>query len=98
MLPSDSDIRARAAAVAEQGQAGIEAGRSVEWLEELVVSAMLEVARRERERCATIAEERAALWEGTAQGMAAMSSPALPEARARMNEALAIADALRVAV
>lgn len=97
MLPSDSDIRARAASVAEQGHAGVQAGRSMEWLEELLVGAMLEVARRERERCATIAEERAQLWEGTATGMAAMSSPALPDARARMNEALAIADALRAA-
>jgi hypothetical protein len=95
MLPTDSDIRARAAALAEQGHAGIEAGRAVEWLEQMLVSAMLEVARRERERCATIAEERAQLWEGTAKGMASMSSPALPEARARMNEALALADALR---
>jgi pyruvate-formate lyase len=40
------------------------------------------VASRERERCAAVANRRAEMWE----------------TRARLNEALALADALRVSI
>ena len=97
MLQSYAEIRARAAALAEEIAAGVRQGRSLEWLEEVVGTALLDVARGERERCAAVADQRAQLWESSARRMASGRWPAeaLVEARERRNEALVIADALR---
>jgi len=98
MLQSDSEIRARAAALAEAVAAGVHQGRPLEWVEEVLGTALLDVARRERERCAALADRRARLWEASARRMSSGTWPAaaLVEARERRNEALALADALRV--
>ena len=97
MLQSDPEIRARAAALAEEVAAGVRQGRSLEWLEEVLGTALLDVARGERERCAAVADHRARLWEASARRMSAGPWPAdaLVEARERRKEALVIADALR---
>ena len=95
MVDQNAEIVARAAALAEELAAGVVEGRAVEWVEQLLVTALIEVARRERERCAAIAEHRAAIWEASARGMAmAAHGEALAEARARRKEALVVADAL----
>ena len=97
MLQSDPQIRACAAALAEEITAGVQQGRTAEWVEEVLGSALLEIARHERERCASIAERRAELWETTARRMASGPWPAAArtEARERHKEAQVIADALR---
>jgi hypothetical protein len=99
-FPSDDDIRIRAAELAEEVASGIRGGRAAEWLEEVLGSALLEVARRERERCAAVADHRVEMWEASARRMSTGAWPpsALAEARARLNEARALADALRVSV
>jgi len=96
MLQSDSQIRARAAALAEEITAGVQHGRAAEWVEEVLGSALLAVAREERERCARIAEQRAELWEATARRMSSGPWPAAArtEARERHKEARVITDAL----
>jgi hypothetical protein len=68
--------------------------------QEVLGSTLLDVARRERERCAAVAEERAAMWQASAGRMASGIWPAaaIAEARARLNEALALADALQVSI
>jgi hypothetical protein len=100
MVQSDDQIRARAAALAEEITAALDQGRVGEWLEEALGSAFLEVARQERERCATVAEERVRMWEGSVRRLSSGTWPAvaLAEARARLNEALALADAVRVSL
>jgi hypothetical protein len=97
MLQSDQEIRERAAALAEEVVAATRAGRPTEWVEEVLGSALLEVARRERERCAAVADHRADLWESSARRMAGTSWPAAArtEAQERRKEAVFIADALR---
>ena len=97
MLQSDPEIRARAAALAEEVAAGVRQGRSLEWLEEVLGTALLDVARGERERCAAVADHRARLWEASARRMSTGPWPAdaRVEARERRKEALVIADALR---
>lgn len=97
MLQSESDIRVRAAALAEEISAGVQKGRAVEWLEGVVGVALLDVARSERERCALLADRRAALWEASARRMssATWASEGLVEARERRKEALVLADAIR---
>ena len=97
MLQSDSDIRTRAASLAEEVAAGVHHGRPLEWVEEVLGTALLEVARAERERCAAVADRRAALWEATARRMSSGPWPteARMEARERRKEALVLADALR---
>jgi hypothetical protein len=100
MSQSDDEIRSRAAVLAEEVAAGIQQGRAAEWLEEVLGSALLEVARRERERCAAVADQRVEAWESSVKGMGSRTwAPnAVAEARARLNEARALADALRVSI
>jgi hypothetical protein len=97
---SDDQIRRWAAALAEEVASGVQQGRAIEWLEEVLGSALLDVARRERERCAAVADQRIELWESSAKRFASgtWSPSAIAEARARLNEARALADALRVSV
>jgi len=97
MAQPEMEARARAAAVADELAAGLGEGRAVEWVEQVIGSALLAAIREERERCASIAERRIDLW---AASQARMSSPDWPngaaaEARARRNEAQVIADAIR---
>jgi hypothetical protein len=100
MVQSDDEIRRRAAALADEIAGGLRQGRVVEWLEEVLGSALLDVARRERERCAAMADERVGMWQGSVRRLSSGAWPtaAMVEARARLNEALAIADALRVSL
>jgi hypothetical protein len=100
MAQSDDEVRRRAAELAEEVASGIRRGRVAEWLEEVLGSALLEVARRERERCAAVAEERVTMWQASVSRMRTGTWPgdAAAEARARLNEARALADALRVSV
>lgn len=97
MLQSESDIRTRAAALADEVSAGMRDGRALEWVEEVLGAALLDVARTERERCAAVADRRAALWEASGRRMSSASWPTegLIEARERRKEALVIADAIR---
>jgi hypothetical protein len=98
MPQSDDQIRAWAAALAEEIASSLKQGRVVEWLEEVLGGALLDVARRERERCAAVVDQRVEMWEASTRRMAGGTWPAaaIAEARARRNEALAVADALRV--
>jgi biotin synthase-related radical SAM superfamily protein len=100
MVQSDDQIRARAAALAEEVAAGLHQGRAAEWLEEVLGSALLDVARQERERCAAVADERVTMWQASLRRLSSGTWPtvAIAEARARLNEALALADALRVSI
>jgi hypothetical protein len=100
MPQSDDEIRAQAVGLAEEVTSGLQSGRPAEWLEELLGSALLQVARRERERCATVADRRIEMWQASLQRMASGSWPAsaITEARTRLNEAVALADALRVSI
>lgn len=100
MPQSDDEIRSRAAELADEVAAGIRQGRAAEWLEEVLGSVLLEVARRERERCAAVADERVAMWEASLKrrGTGTWPAGAAAEARARLNEARALADALRVSI
>ncbi len=90
-------LQQRAAALAEELASGVREARAVEWLEEAVLSALADAMDRERERCALLAEQRAALWETSDQKFRSPEWPAcaLSEARACRNEALALADAIR---
>jgi hypothetical protein len=91
---------AQAATLAEEMSAGLHQGRAVEWIEEVLGGALLGVARRERERCAEVADQRIAIWEASLGRMGSGTWPAaaLTEARARLNEARALADAVRVSI
>jgi hypothetical protein len=97
MLQSEPNIRTRAAALADELAAGLRNGRALEWVEEVLGDALLDVARGERERCATVADRRVALWEASARRMSSPTWPAegLVESRERRKEALVIADAIR---
>ena len=99
-MQSDDQIRNRAAALADEIASGLHEGRATEWLEEVLGSALLDVARQERERCAAVADQRVELWEASRRRMAAGQWPvaAVAEARSRLNEARALADALRVSI
>jgi hypothetical protein len=99
-MQSDDEIRTRAAALADEIASGLQQARPAEWLEVLLGSALLEVARQERERCAAVADQRVELWEASGARMANGGWPAgaVAEARARLNEARALADALRVSI
>jgi hypothetical protein len=88
----------RAAILADEVGDAVKEGRSTEWLEEILASALLEMMRLERDECALIAEHRADMWEAaldryTNTGAAAY---AVGEARERHKEAVTIADAIRV--
>ncbi len=90
-------LQERAGALAEELSAGVREGRPAEWLEEAVLSALQDAAARERARCVALAEQHAASWEKSARGYQSGPWPAsaLAEARARRNEALSLADAIR---
>ena len=100
MAQSDDQLRHRAAALAEEVAAGLHQGRAVEWLEELLGSTLVDVARRERERCRAVADQRVSMWEASVKRMGSATWPALAitEARTRLNEARALADALGVSI
>ena len=100
MAQSDDEIRRRAAELAEEVGSGAPGGRVAEWLEEVLGSALLDVARRERERCAAVADERVMMWQASMSrtGTGTWPAAAVAEARARLNEARALADALRVSL
>jgi hypothetical protein len=100
MPQSDDEIRRRAAELAEVVAMGVRQGRPAEWLEEVLGGALLDVARGERERCALVADQRVEMWEASVRriGSGDWPSTALAEARARLNEARALADALRVSL
>ena len=99
-MQSDDEIRSRAAELAEEVAAGVRGGRAAEWLEEVLGSALLDVARAERQRCAVVADERVEMWENSVRrmGTGSWAPNAVAEARARLNEARALADALRVSI
>ena len=96
MIQSETDIRARAATLAEELAAGVRAGRAIEWLEEALTAALLDAARAERERCAALAMRRAEMWERTLERSVPETWPTelRVEARERRKEALVIADAI----
>jgi hypothetical protein len=100
MPQSDDQIRIQAAALAEEIASGLQQGRAIEWLEEVLGSALLIVARQERERCAAVADRRVDMWQASTHRMASGTWPAgaIAEARTRLNEAMALADALRVSI
>ena len=100
LAQSDDQLRTQAAALAEEVVAGLHEGRPVEWLEEVLGSAFLDVARRERDRCALVADQRVEMWEASTRRMGSGTWPAsaIVEARARLNEARALADALHVSI
>jgi hypothetical protein len=55
---------------------------------------MQRLVRQERDACAALCEERQAMWEAT-EARSTIAEPLRHEARARSNEALVIADAIR---
>ena len=59
-----------------------------------IETALRRMARLEREACVAVCVERHAMWEST-EARSTISEPLRQEARARCNEALVIADALR---
>lgn len=65
LAQTDDQLRARAAALAEEVAGGLHAGRPLKWVEELLGGAMIDLARRERERCAAVADRRVEMWEAT---------------------------------
>lgn len=73
-------------------------GRPSEALEELLASALLEMMRLERDKCALIAEHRADLWESALERYRNSGTPGyeVDGARERHKEAVSIADAIRV--
>jgi hypothetical protein len=99
-MQSDDEIRSRAATLADEVATGVRGGRAAEWLEEALGSVLLEVARAERQRCAAVADERVEMWENSVRRMGTgnWTPTAVAEARARLNEARALADALRVSI
>ena len=86
--------------MAEEVAPGVRSGRAAEWLEEVIGSALLEVARAERQRCAALATERVEMWQNSVRrmGTGSWAPTAVAEARARLNEARALADALAVSI
>jgi hypothetical protein len=83
--------------LAEELAAGMRDGRASEWLEEVLVTVLLDVIRGERERCAAVADRRVELWSANERKMASGTWPADArfEARERRKEAIVLADALR---
>jgi hypothetical protein len=62
----------------------------------LVLAAARRAAQNERQACLAACEERQAMWEAT-EARSTIAEPLRTEARARSNEAAAIADAIRSA-
>jgi hypothetical protein len=100
MAQSDDGIRHHASMLADEITSSLQQGRAVEWLEEVLGGTLLAVARGERERCAAVADRRIEMWEGSLRRMESGTWPggAVAEARARLKEARALADALRVSL
>jgi hypothetical protein len=93
MRDTEDLLRTRAATLAEELATAAAERRPAEWLEELLLTTLLEVRQAERRRCAELAAERARIWEASAARAArAWPEAAVAEARARRTEALAIAD------
>lgn len=97
MSEFDADFRQRAAHLAEEIAAAANLDYATNRIEELIVHALLEAIRSERERCISIAVRRIELWEAFERRT---SSPEWPsegriEGRERRKEAIVIADALR---
>ncbi len=90
-----NDLSARAAELAEEVLAAVKAGAPSEGIEAILLSALGEVVVRERERCASIAEERARMWRGTKLNDPSWPAEGRREAQERYKEATAIADAIR---
>ncbi|HJQ54521.1 MAG TPA: hypothetical protein VJ825_11835 [Gemmatimonadaceae bacterium] len=87
----------RAASLADEVTSALQQERPNEWLEEVLASALLEMMRLERDKCAMIAEHRADLWEAAVERYAngQTADEAVKEARERHKEAVTIADAIR---
>ena len=92
-----AEARARAAALAREIALGLQQGRSAQWIEEVIGSALVEFARLERERCASVAHQRVQMWESSLKRYDSGEWPreATSEARQRHNEAVVIADAIQ---
>ena len=88
----------RAALLADEVNDAVKDGRTSEWLEEVLASALLEMMRLERDKCAMIAEHRADMWQSALERYTTSNSAgyAIEEARERHKEAVTIADAIRV--
>ena len=88
----------RAASLAEEVSDAVKAGQPSELLEEVLASALLEMMRLERDKCALIAEHRADMWESALERYthSGTADQAVGEARERHKEAITIADAIRV--
>lgn len=87
----------RAASLADDVAAVVRDGQPSEALEELLASALLEMMRLERDKCAMIAEHRADMWESALERYtgSGTAGQAIDEARERHKEALTITDAIR---
>ncbi|HKO94948.1 MAG TPA: hypothetical protein VJU61_27530, partial [Polyangiaceae bacterium] len=87
----------RAASLADEVTSALQQERPNEWLEEVLASALLEMMRLERDKCAMIAEHRADLWEAAVERYthSETADGAVREARERHKEAVTIADAIR---
>jgi hypothetical protein len=87
----------RASSLADEVSQAVTEGRSSEMIEEMLASALLEMMRLERDKCALIAEHRADLWETTIENdpLSPTSTHVINEARDRHKEAIVIADAIR---
>jgi len=101
-LQTSTDVVAeagrRAASLADEVADAVSQGRPSEALEELIASALLEMMRLERDKCALIAEHRADMWESALERYRHSGTPvyAIDGARERHKEAVSIADAIRV--
>jgi hypothetical protein len=97
MSDSEGYIHQRATSLAEDILAMCAERRPLEWIEVRLGEALLEIAREERDRCATIAEDRVRLWTSTVERTIRERWPidARTEARERLKEAIVIADAIR---
>ncbi len=87
----------RAASLADDVAVAVKEGQSNNRIEEILASALLEMMRLERDKCAMIAEHRADLWETAIERdpLSPTSTHAINEARERHREATIIADAIR---
>lgn len=101
-LQASTDVVAeagrRAASLADEVADAVREGRPNEVLEELLASALLEMMRLERDKCALIAEHRADMWESALERYihSGTADQARDEARERHKEAITIADAIRI--
>jgi hypothetical protein len=95
-VPDSDRISELASVLADELAEAFSVDRTPERLETLLLSALREVAFLERERCASVAEERARMWKSTKLNDPGWPGEGRREAQARHNEAVAIADAIRV--